>query len=171
MLAMKRSTLTIPILALGCLLLGEVSLHAQYPPYGGNTQPMVSPYLNMLRQGATPGANFYTLVRPQLGFFQGIGNLQQQGQLNQQLITGLGVAYAGAPTTGQPFGFQTHLGYFQNQLRAGGLGGGAGGGIVAGQPGVATGGPAGFGLGGFGGANPGGGATPAGGARGAPGRP
>ena len=154
---MKCSTLTAAILAIGSLLVGEVRVSAQYQPSGPYTQPYVSPYLNLLRGGATPGQNFYTLTRPQLGFYSGIGNLQQQTQLNQQLITGLGAANTTALITGQPFGFQTHVSYFQNQLRGGGVGGGAGGGGAGGQAGLATGGGASFGLGG---------ATGGGGARG-----
>jgi hypothetical protein len=161
---MKSSSVAIAVLAVGCFLVAGGRVSAQYTPYG---PPNVSPYLNLFRPGTTPGLNFNTLVRPQLNFNSGINNLQQQNQLNQQLITGLATTGGAIPallTTGQPFGFQTHLGYFQNQLRGGmggGVGGGAGGGMSGAGLGVSTGGAASFGLG----------ATGGGGGRGATSRP
>jgi hypothetical protein len=44
------------------------------PPPG----PTVSPYLNLLRAGNSPVANYYGLVRPQLQTNAGIQSLQQQ---------------------------------------------------------------------------------------------
>jgi hypothetical protein len=44
------------------------------PPPG----PTVSPYLNLLRAGNSPAANYYGLVRPQLQTDAGIQSLQQQ---------------------------------------------------------------------------------------------
>jgi hypothetical protein len=91
----------------------------------------------VLRGGATPGVNYYGLVAPQLTFRAGIANLQQQTAANQALITGLTVGALGQQgplTTGQPFGFQNHRGFFQNQLTAGALGQGGlaqGGGFPA----------------------------------------
>src|SRR6185437_16414499 len=138
---MKCSLLTTAVLAVGCILAGGERSPAQYPAY---SQPAVSPYLNLFRPGGTPGANYYNFVQPQLSFAGGINSLQQQTLANQQLITGLQV---GNPRiTGQPFGFNTHLGYFQNQLRGGLGGGGMGGGGMGGQAGgVGTGGQATFG--------------------------
>ena len=148
---MKCSRLTL-LLATGFLLAGGGAASAQYSPYSPYSQPQVSPFLNVLRGGNTPGGNYYGLVRPQLNYGAGIAGLQQQTQQNQLLITGLQTAgtsgQAGAITTGQPFGFQTYRGYFQNQY-AGGLGGVG----MAGQGAVGTGGSATFGLGAAGGAN------------------
>jgi hypothetical protein len=130
---MKCHSLTIPVLTLICLLGSTGWASAQYAPGTPYAQPQVSPYLNLLRGGGTPGFNYSTLTRPQLDFRGGIINLQQQTQLNQQLITGLQGTTAGnqaAVTTGQPFGYMTHLGYFQNQGQFAAVEGGAGGGGV-----------------------------------------
>ncbi len=128
-----------PLLALVWLLAAAGWVSAQYQPNSPFNQPRVSPYLNLLRQGASPGINYYDLVRPQQNFQAGIVGLQQQNQLNQALITGVLTGGIGAGgnvgvlTTGQSFGFQNHLVYFQNQNRfgAGGVGGAGAGGAPA----------------------------------------
>jgi hypothetical protein len=119
---MKRKTTAIAILTLICLVTGSVS--AQYSPYSPYLPPQANPYLNILRGGATPGQNFFALTRPQINYQAGINTLQQQTLANQQLISGLQVGGGGAGpvgpvTTGQAFGFQNHLAYFQNQFTAG----------------------------------------------------
>ena len=157
---MKCSSLTLPVLTMGFLLGGGERASAQYSPYSPYSQPQVSPYLNILRGGGSPGMNYYGLVRPQLNYASGIAGLQQQNQQNQLLITGLQTtATAGAlgpVTTGQPFGFMTNRSYFQNQFSGGQGGsgiGGQGGSGIAGQGNLGTGGTASFGLGATGGAN------------------
>jgi hypothetical protein len=57
-----------------------------------------------------------------MDFRAGILGLQAQTLQNQALITGLqtpGAVTPGPLTTGQAFGFQTHLPLFQNQMTAG----------------------------------------------------
>jgi hypothetical protein len=46
----------------------------QNNPYGA---PGLSPYLNMLRPGASPAINYYGLVKPQMNTNQSIQQLQQ----------------------------------------------------------------------------------------------
>jgi hypothetical protein len=129
---MKRNFITIAVLTLACLLGGGNWVAAQYAPGTPYAQPQPSAYLNLLRGGATPGFNYFSLTRPQLDFRGGIVGLQQQVQQNQQLVTGLEATRAGnqaAVTTGQPFGFMTDLGFFQNQNQfaaTGGVGAGVG---------------------------------------------
>jgi hypothetical protein len=96
------------------------SASAQYTPISPFSQPRVSPYLNLLRQGTAPGINYYGLVRPEIDFRTGIQQLGAQGIANQQAINALQNT-TGALTTGHAFGFQNHQGYFQN-LGAGGQG-------------------------------------------------
>jgi hypothetical protein len=134
---MTRSALSTASLAVACLLGGGQLAHGQYP-YGSNpyNRPAVSPYLNLLRGGASPAFNYTTLVRPELDFRSSLGNLQNQTLLNQQAITGLAQGGPAGPlVTGAQAGFQTHLQYFQTMTggAAGlGFGLGAGGGQLAG---------------------------------------
>lgn len=83
--------------------------------------PTVSPYLNLFRPGASPGANYNTLVRPQLD--QQARNRQQQAQLrtlttNQQQIAdfiapfGAAVGAQQPRTTGHTTTFQNLGSYF-----------------------------------------------------------
>ena len=50
-------------------------------------RPTVSPYLNLLRPGASPAINYYGLVRPQQQFQSDIGQLDQQSSALQQGVT------------------------------------------------------------------------------------
>jgi hypothetical protein len=131
---MKCKSATVAVLALVCLLAGQGVVSAQYQPYSPYQPPQGSAYLNLFNRGATPGQNYFGLTQPQLNFGAGINTLQQQTLANRQLITGLGASGAppGPLTTGQPFGFMNHTGFFQNQLTAGnqaGFGVGVGAGV------------------------------------------
>jgi hypothetical protein len=109
-------------------------------------QPRLSPYLNILRGGATPAGNYLTLTRPEVSIRNSLQQVSQQAQSNTQQITGLEAN--ALPATGHPFGFQNHLIYFNNL--SGGGAAGAGGGVappVVGGLGVGTGVPGGFGGG------------------------
>ena len=98
--------------------LGVTAATAQPPPAPGGgpaVQPPFSPYLNLLRQGSSPAANYFGLVRPQQQF---AGSLQGLQQTTAQL----GATAAGSdqlPNTGVGFGFQTQRSYFQNQYNFG----------------------------------------------------
>jgi hypothetical protein len=86
---------------------------AQYRP----NPPRVSPYLNLLRGGATPGLNYVNLVQPDIQTRNSIQQLQTQTVGNQQEIAGLEAGVL--PVTGHAFGFQNHLAYFNNLSSAG----------------------------------------------------
>jgi hypothetical protein len=88
-------------------------------------RPAVSPYLNLLRPGNSPGVNYYGLVRPQMEFRNNIQNLQQQVAENQSSIMGLNNAVL--PTTGHATSFLNTGGYFPGGVGAGGARAGAGG--------------------------------------------
>ncbi len=71
-------------------------------PYGNPTsgnpysRPAYSPYLNLLRGGASPATNYFGLVRPQLDFRSGLLQLQQQtATLDQGFATPLDEAVTG----------------------------------------------------------------------------
>src|SRR5215468_11203741 len=92
-----------------------------YGPYQrtvpGYRTPVVSPYLNLFRNGADPAVNYYGLVRPQMDFASGLQNLQQQvTDLSQAQALGLTPGFTGA--TGHPTMFFNYSHYYP------GLGGG-----------------------------------------------
>ena len=100
---------------------------AQYPPQPWRpgpaiSQPVVSPYLNLLRPGNL-AVNYYGLVRPEIEFNQSINRLSSQlnavGQLAQSETGGLG-----GLATGHPISFMNYSHYYP-QTR-GGMGGGGG---------------------------------------------
>jgi len=97
-----------PALVLALLAPGAVQGQPAY------AQPRVSPYLNLLRGGATPGMNYYNLVRPEVDFRSSIYQLQQQNVASQAAITALQQGPPGVLTTGHPVGFLTHNAYFLN---------------------------------------------------------
>lgn len=90
------------------------------PGYGqpgfGTPKPAVSPYINLLRNGNSPGFNYLTLVRPQLAFQQGIQGLQSQVNTVQQSIAAEQSAQQAGPVplpaTGHAVGFMTHHQFF-----------------------------------------------------------
>jgi hypothetical protein len=140
------------------LALQAPSLWAQYgqiPSVRGTPipQPVVSPYLNLLRQGNSASFNYFTLVRPQLD------TLKSLDQLNTQTLqTGANqtsTTAAGDLITSHSFGFQTQGRYFMSvgggrNAKSGGSGGGGFGG-AGGQNLQGLGGVAGQNTQGFGG--------------------
>jgi hypothetical protein len=94
-------------------------VHAQAPPSSLpapgqlNNRPVVSPYLNLARPGASPAFNYFTLVRPQIAASTSIQQLQQQTQSNQQLITQL-QDQPPVPATGHASAFMNVGGNFMN---------------------------------------------------------
>jgi hypothetical protein len=100
------------------------------PGFGGpQNQPPVSPYLNLLRQGASPGLNYYNLTQPMFQF------PQQIGQLQQQVSYGQGQTAVGGPVGGlvtghvATFGNLSHYYPGRGGARTGGGAGLGGGGI------------------------------------------
>lgn len=132
---MSRSGLTLAASLITLVAAG--SAPAQFRG-NGYSQPRVSPYINLLRGGSSPGINYFGLVRPEVENRAAINQVGQLAQQNQQSINGLQNSPTGQLTTGHAFGFQTHYGYFQNlgsgsagfglgrQGGGGGLGGGFG---------------------------------------------
>jgi hypothetical protein len=119
-----------------------------------SSQPVVSPYVNLLRTTSglnLTAVNYYGIVRPEFAFQGAISGLQQQVDVNQQLITtGIG-GTVGPITTGHPAYFLSTAGYFLTTRRGAVIGaggvvggptpGGAGGAFAPGSGGPA-GGPA-----------------------------
>jgi hypothetical protein len=89
---------------------------------GAPPPPTVSPYLNLLRGGASPAFNNQSLVRPQLYYQGAIQNLQAQAAVQTPMIQTPGEG-SELPGTGIPVQFMNHRGYF---LNAGAGFGGAG---------------------------------------------
>ena len=157
---MKR-WLTLTLATVGCGLLVSPFASAQQGQLGQYTQPQwqsrptLSPYLNMMRTGASPAINYYGLVRPQMNATQNLQNIQQQLQmldntvLNNQQGTTTGAPTAGSYlSTGHPVAFLNYGTYFPlNRGRIGGGGGGFGGIPIGGGVGLGAGG---FGAGGIG---------------------
>jgi hypothetical protein len=89
-------------------------------------RPPVSPYLNLLRQGQSPGLNYYNLVRPQLQYNASIYQLQGQVGANRQGLAALEQAAnqpaAGLPPTGFIPQFQNYRVYFMTYSGTGGFG-------------------------------------------------
>jgi hypothetical protein len=109
---MIRSTIAAGVVL---TVLGGSAALAQPPGIGpGNSPPIsrpaVSPYLNLLRSGNSPGFNYYGLVRPELEFRQSIRNLQQQSINTQSELSGL--IDTTFPATGHRTTFLNTGGYF-----------------------------------------------------------
>ena len=98
----------------------------QQAPLTPTNKPFISPYLNLLRPG-DPNFNYQTLVRPQVEFRSGIGQLNQQLQTTQRQVTNLEVE-SGLPPTGHATQFLNLGGYFLSR----GGGRGTAGGTTAG---------------------------------------
>ena len=104
------------------MLAGGATAQAQYY----RAQPPVSPYLNLLRGGASVSSNYFNLVQPENEFRSSILKLQQQTGANQTAITDLQFS-GGKLATGHLSGFQTQASYFQT-MSGGAIGSRAGGG-------------------------------------------
>jgi hypothetical protein len=99
------------------------SLFAQGPaPYvrpqtNPYAKPVFSPYLNLLRGGASPAVNYYGIVRPEIEFRSGIQSLQQQ--VTAQANTIAADEAATLPGTGHSTQFNNLSHYFYYQGAAG----------------------------------------------------
>jgi hypothetical protein len=117
---------------------GRALAQGYLPQSPGNvgqiTNPVYSPYLNLLRPGGNLAQNYFGLVRPELDLRNAAGTLQQQQYLNTQAISGL--AYQNAAgylplVTGHAAGFLNLQGRFLSS-RGGATGRGAGVGVGGG---------------------------------------
>lgn len=84
-------------------------------------RPTASPYLNLLRPGASPAVNYYGLVRPEMNNRQNLQSLQSATAANQRTIGDLQNG-GELSATGVPTQFLNHGSYFLNQ-GTGGFGG------------------------------------------------
>jgi hypothetical protein len=100
---------------------------------GSPPPPTASPYLNLLRGGASPAFNNQSLVRPQLYYQGALQSLQAQAAAQTPMIQTPGEG-SELPGTGMPVQFMNHRGYF---LNAGAGFGGAGPAMNAGAAGAA----------------------------------
>jgi hypothetical protein len=104
--------------ALFALLVFSPAADAQ-PPAPPSTPPN-SPYLNLLRRGASPAVNYYGLVRPEQNLRQSLQGLQAATASNEQSIADLNTG--GPAPTGANAQFFNHGRYFLTQ-RSGSGGG------------------------------------------------
>lgn len=104
---------------------GTAPVTAQAPYTGPGTNPAnpptVSPYLNLLRRGSSPGVNYYGLVKPDLEFRNAYRGLQQQLNLQQNAPQQTD-QQTGLPYTGHLAVFLNTGGYFLNSAPATGTG-------------------------------------------------
>ena len=106
---MTTIKITLPALIMAFGLTGPS--WAQALPLNPALRPAVSPYINLTRQGASGGVNYYGLVRPDIQFRSGILQNQREIATNQQALSNL----AATPlTTGHHAGFMTQWRYFMN---------------------------------------------------------
>jgi hypothetical protein len=130
----KRDTMSRYLL--GFVVLALLSGPAAAQQFGQSNQPAVSPYLNLLRPGNSPGFNYYGLVRPQMQFQNDIQNLQNQAMTNRAAITDINGLLV--PTTGHSTYFLNTSSYFpvRSSIGTGGMrAGGANGNRISQQPG------------------------------------
>jgi hypothetical protein len=126
---MKRMSMAaaLAVGSLGFLTAGSAQAQFGYvpPPGSPSSRPAVSPYLNLLRPGATPGVNYSTLVRPQIDYGRAIQQLQYQQVQDQQILLGrLTTAPLGYdPTQALPLtGHASRFQYFGSYYSMGGMG-------------------------------------------------
>ena len=96
-------------LGLACFLANSV--YAQ-PQLGAPPRPAFSPYLNLVRPGASPALNYYGLVRPEIQARQSIQNLQGAVSTNQRALGSLEADLNSLPGTGHQTMFLNHQSYF-----------------------------------------------------------
>jgi hypothetical protein len=116
------------------------------PGVGPITNPVYSPYLNLLRPGGTLTQNYFGLVRPELDLRNAAGSLQQQVYQNDQGLSSLAYGNGGyyPLVTGHAATYLNLQGRFLSN-RAGPYGtvGNRGGGVGnrgVGNPGTSSGG-------------------------------
>jgi hypothetical protein len=150
---------------LACAILtSSVANRAQAQPYPGVpggvgqiTNPVYSPYLNLLRPGGSLSQNYFGLVRPELDLRNAAGNLQRQVYQNDQGLNALAYGSGFQPlVTGHAATYLNLQGRFlTNRSGPYGAVGNRGGGVGnrgVGNPGTASGGypTGGYGSAGYG---------------------
>src|SRR4051812_12618622 len=77
--------------------------------------PAISPYLNLVRRGASPLLNYQGLVLPQIQARNELNNLNQQVMGLQNAGAAVYPGTGSELATGKSVGYFTHRGYFLNQ--------------------------------------------------------
>jgi hypothetical protein len=141
-----RSAAYLSVVLLSGSLASRVEAQGYIPPRAGGispiTQPVYSPYLNLLRSGGTTSQNYFGLVRPEFDLRTAAGTLQQQVAQSDQAINGL--AYGGGPgyaplVTGHVASFLNTRNHFLSLRGSGGqYGAGYGGGGYGGAAGAGS---------------------------------
>jgi hypothetical protein len=91
------------------LVLGSGSNVEAQSIQGGVYSPPVSPYIQLLRQGASPGLNYANLVQPQMTFFNALNrNPSSYGSFGPNASTGA----SGDLVTGHPVQFMNYTHFF-----------------------------------------------------------
>jgi hypothetical protein len=171
---MNRIALAVVACGASWAVLGEGRAWGQISP-PSLYRPVVSPYINLLRNNTGVGpfntgavntaVNYFGLVRPEFGFQAAVTGLQQDVLSNQQqtqlLTTGLNPT-VGVPVTGHPAFFLNSRAYFLTTTQWGTVGwrGGPGASSVLGASGALLPGSRGLGTGMGAGGMPAGGMAP-----------
>jgi hypothetical protein len=111
--------LVLPIAALLLAFSGQTA-RAQLgaPPNQPLAGPVISPFLNLNRSGASPGINYFGLVRPQLQLQSELTQLQTQ-VTTQQYLDNTALTNRPITDTGTGAGFMNYNRYFLNVGRPG----------------------------------------------------
>ncbi len=116
----------------------------------GQNAPPISPYIGLLRTGASPGVNWANIVMPQMELYNAANQLQGQ----QNAFAAQGTMTNVPTTTGHPFAFGSFLQFYNSRgvLGSGmmGMGGMGMGGMGMGGMGMGGMGMGGMGMGGMG---------------------
>jgi hypothetical protein len=118
-----KSFMLIVLGAVNFLLVIAVRPAAAQPQFPSpiQSQPAISPYLNLLRSGNSPGVNYYGLVRPQQEFRSSYQQLQQDFNSQQTQPAPYGPQdTSGLPPTGHASQFNTQGRYFNTNGAVGG---------------------------------------------------
>lgn len=130
---------------------------AQVPGMMGQNAPPISPYIGLLRAGASPGINWANIVMPQVELYNATNQLQGQQNVLGSAVGGM----SNAPTTtGHPVLFGSFLQFYNSRgvlasgmmggMGMGGMGGTGMGGMGMGGMGMGGMGMGGMGMGGMG---------------------
>lgn len=113
----------LPLLALTLGMLLSFGLSSAQAQYGGGIpgrRPTVSPYLNLLRGGAT-ALNYYNLVKPTVDLSNSIQQVQNQvGQVQSQQLANMQYVNTQLAPTGKRAGFMTQGSFFMTNGAGGG---------------------------------------------------
>jgi hypothetical protein len=108
--------------------------------------PPISPYIGLVRSGASPGVNWANIVQPQMQLYDATNQLQ-----GQQTAMAAGGGTQNVPTTtGHPVYFGSYMQYYNSRGLLSSMGGMGMGGMGMGGMGMGGMGMGGMGMGGVG---------------------